>query len=96
MRTTGRAIVPRRRVHSAVLMITSLEVDGTIEAIMVPERTPLGCYEVVQEPSTAGSDERFPVIAKDKAVWDALLDGSARVKNTLQHADSEVEDRERE
>lgn len=60
------------------------------------ENTVGECYEVVQEPGTAGSDERFPVIAKDKAVWDALLDGSANVKNTAQHADSEVEDRERE
>jgi hypothetical protein len=35
-------MVPSSKVHSAVFRTTSLEVDGTTEEIIVPEKTPLG------------------------------------------------------
>jgi hypothetical protein len=42
MKTPGSAIVPSNSVHSAVLRTTSLEEDGTTDAMIVPEKTPLG------------------------------------------------------
>jgi len=50
------------------------------------------CDKIVEEPRSAGANQGLPVVSQNELVRDVSLDSSSAIEDTVQHADSEVED----